>query len=207
MTVIAILPPSLLWAASFSASNDGAKGPLCAIDIRQSKETVRIAAVDGHRCFRCYVPTGSFFVPEEPIRLSPKAFKAPTKQTMTVEIDDSGLAFFKNKLGEITSSVSWLPDPWATSEQTFPNIDQIWPDDKSLSCCPNEFIAIDAAYIADFAKIATKLSSSGIIRMFSDKSASPMVWRTLADNYWLNDQTEETWLEYLLMPLFVRREA
>ena len=207
MTIIAILPPSLLWAASLSASNDSAKGPLCAIDLRQSKGQIRIAAVDGHRCFRCYVPIGSFFVPEEPIRLSPKAFKLPTKQTMTVEIDDSGLAFFKNKLGEITSSTSWLPDPWATSEQTFPNIDQIWPDDKSLSCCPNEFIAINAAYIADFAKIATKLSTNGIIRMFSDKSASPMVWRTLADSYWLNDQTEETWLEYLLMTLFVRREV
>ena len=81
MTVIAILPPSLLWAASLSASNDGAKGPLCAIDLRQSKGKIRIAAVDGHRCFRCYVPTGSFFAPEEPIRLNPKAFKAPTKQT------------------------------------------------------------------------------------------------------------------------------
>jgi DNA polymerase III sliding clamp (beta) subunit (PCNA family) len=210
MTIIAALPPSILWGASFAASNDSSKGPICAIDIRKQANAIRIAAVDGHRCFRCYLPASeAYFAPEDGcIRLSPKAFtKAPSRKAVVAEIDDGGIVFFKDKPGNVLSSVSWLPEVWATADLTFPNIDQIWPEDKSLSCKPGQFIAMNASYVADFAKVAAKISSNNIVRMLStDHAVSPMVWQCLFDNEWLScEEKSEIWLQYLLMPVQVRQ--
>lgn len=102
------------------------------------------------------------------------------------------------------SSTSWLPEVWATADFTFPNIDQIWPEEKSLSCKPGQFIAMNASYVADFAKVAAK-TSNNIVRMLStDRAISPMVWQCLFDNEWLSyEEKSEIWLDYLLMPFQV----
>lgn len=210
MTIIASLPPALLWGASFAASNDFTKGRLCAIDIRKQDATIRIVSVDGHRCFRCYLPASeAYFAPEtDCIRLSPKAFsKAPSRKSVAAEIDDGGIVFFKDKNGNVLSSSSWIPEPWAVAEYTFPNIDQIWPEEKSLSCKPGQFVAMKASYVADFAKVAAKISSNNIVRMLStDHAISPMVWQCVFDNEWLScEEKSEIWLQYLLMPVQVRQ--
>lgn len=210
MTIIAALPPALLWGASYAASDDSSKGAICAIDIRKQGNAIRIAAVDGHRCFRCYMPASeTYFAPEEDcIRLSPKAFtKAPVRKAVVAEIDDGGIVFFKDKNCNVLSSSSWLPEPWAVAEYTFPNIDQIWPDDHSLSCKPGQFIAMNASYVSDFAKVAAKISSNNIVRMLStDHPVSPMVWQCVFDNGWLSyEEEKQIWLEYLLMPVQVRQ--
>jgi hypothetical protein len=210
MTTIASLPPALLWAASLAASTDPAKGPICAIEARQQGSSIRLVGVDGHRCFRCLLPAAEpYFVPEEPLRLSPKAFsKAPTKKAVLVEIDDGGVASFKDKLGNVISSVVWQADPWALSEQPFPNIEQIWPNQESLVNAPGEFIAMNAAYAGDFMKIAAKLGAyPGIARLFTtDSSTKPMIWRTLLDNDWLVKEEGEVWLDYLLSPVLIRKD-
>jgi hypothetical protein len=210
MTIIASLPPALLWAASLAASTDPAKGPICAIEARQQGSSTLLVGVDGHRCFRCLLPAAEpYFVPEEPLRLSPKAFsKAPTKKAVLVEIDDGGVASFKDKLGNVISSVVWQADPWALSEQPFPNIEQIWPKPESLVNSPGEFMAMNAAYAGDFMKIAAKLGVyPGIARLFTtNTSIEPMIWRTLLDNDWLVKEEGEVWLDYLLSPVLVRKD-
>jgi hypothetical protein len=210
MTIIASLPPALLWAASLAASTDPVKGPICAIEARQQGSSTRLVGVDGHRCFRCLLPAAEpYFVPEEPLRLSPKAFsKAPTKKAVLVEIDDGGVASFKDKLGNVISSVVWQADPWALSEQPFPNIEQIWPKPESLVNSPGEFMAMNAAYAGDFMKIAAKLGAyPGIARLFTtNTSIEPMIWRTVLDNDWLVKEEGEVWLDYLLSPVLIRKD-
>lgn len=215
MAIIASLPYPLLWAASLAASTDGSKGTICSIDVRQEGSNIRIAAVDGHRCFRCYLPSSElFFVSEEPasIRLSPKAFsKAPSRKMLVAEIDDGEKVVFKDRLNLLQGAAMWTPDPWALSETPFPNIDQIWPSKASLICSPGAFTAMDGSYVADFAKIATKIGDRGHMRLHSaDSPHTPIVWESLFCNSWLPnsdalDQTE-IWMQYLLMPVQVRRE-
>ena len=209
MTIIATLPPALLWAASLATSTDGSKGPICAIEARQQGSSIRLVGVDGHRCFRCLLPAAEpYFVPEEPLRLSPKAFsKNPTLKAVLVEIDDGGVASFKDKHGNIVSSTVWTPDPWALSEQAFPNIEHIWPKPESLVNAPGEFMAMNAAYTGDFMKIAAKLGAyPGVARLFTTGSSTePMIWRTLLDNDWLVNGQEDLWLDYLLSPVLVRK--
>ena len=212
MTIIASFPPAMLWAASFAASNDPAKGPICAIEARKQGDAIRFTGVDGHRCFRCTVPASDhYFCPEEPLRLLPKAFnKNPTLKALTVEIDDGGVAFFKDRFGNTTSSVAWQADPWALSEQAFPNIEQIWPEPSSLVCTPGEFVAVNASYAGDFMKVVAKLAPApGVVRMHTADSANkPMVWEAELDNGWLEKAGDDTevWMQYLLSPLQVRRE-
>jgi hypothetical protein len=211
MTIIASLPPALLWAASFAASSDPSKGPICAIEARREGTNIRFTGVDGHRCFRALAPAGHYFCPEEPLRLSPKAFsKNPTLKALTVEIDDGGVASFKDRFGNTISTVVWQADPWALSEQPFPNIEQIWPEPSSLVCNPGEFVAMNASYLGDFMKVAAKLAPApGVVRMHTADSANtPMVWEALLDNGWLEkaDDGTKVWLQYLLSPLMVRRD-
>lgn len=208
MTVIACLPPSLLWAAQFAASTDGTKGPICAIEARQSGSLLRIAAVDGHRAFRCFLPPiEGFFLPEKPIRLLSKAFsKAPSRKAVKAEFNDGGIVTFKDRNGLVVSSCVWTPDPWALSEQDFPNLDQLWPTE--LSCTPGTFVAFNAAYLADFMKVADRLSHNSVVRMYSqDSPCSPIVWQAMLDKSWLGDGKEiedDVVLDYLVMPVQVR---
>lgn len=208
MTTIACLPPAILWAASFAASTDGSKGPICAIEARMEGDHVRIVAVDGHRCFLCRVPVATgFYVPDTPIRLSPKAFsKTPSKKVAQAVLDDSGVVQFQDIHGLVVSSAVWTADPWALSEQAFPDIDQLWPSRELLVCNPGTFMAFAPSYVGDFMKIASKLGANDTVRMLSqDQPVAPTVWQTVLDNDWLKTgSTEEVWLSYLLMPKLVR---
>lgn len=208
MTTIACLPPALLWAAQFAASTDSTKGPLCAVEARQSGSKLRLAAVDGYRAFRCFLPlVDGFFLPEEPIRLQPKAFsKAPSRKAVKAEFDDGGIVSFKDKNGLVVGSTVWTADPWALSEQDFPNLDQLWPTE--LSCKPGTFVAFNAAYLADFMKIADRLANNSVVKMYSQESpVAPIAWQAMLDKSWLGDGEEieeDIVLDYLVMPVQVR---
>jgi len=208
MTTIACLPPAILWAASLAASTDGSKGAICAIEARQQGNDVRIVAVDGHRCFLCLVPSAcGFFVPEEPIRLSPKAFsKVPSRKVVLAVLDDSGVVQFRDKHGLVANSAVWTADPWALVDQPFPNIDQIWPSKEDLACTPGTSIAFTPNYVGDFMKVVSKLGANDTVRVFSqNQPVAPTVWQALLDNAWLDTLSDqEVWLNYLLMPKLVR---
>lgn len=212
MTIIATLPSALLWAASFASSSDGSKGTLCSIDIRQEGSNIRIASIDGHRGFRCYLPSSDhFYAPAEPLRVAPRAFsKAPSRKTLVAEIDDGGQVLFKDKLNQPSGAAVWTPDPWALSETPFPNIDQVWPSKDQLPSNPGAFISMNASYVADFAKIAAKISQGPHMRLYSaDSPHAPILWESLLCNSWLDDSDaldeREILLEYLLMPVTARR--
>lgn len=208
MTTIACLPPSILWAASLVASTDGSKGPICAIEASRQGDYVRIIGVDGHRCLRCLVPSApGFFVPEEPIRLLPKAFsRTPSRKVMKAVLDDSGVVQFQGQKALVASSAVWTADPWALVDQPFPDVQQIWPAMDTLACSPGTFIAFTPNYLGDFMKIASKLSSNDTASFWSQNTpVASTVWQSTLDNDWLGINTgEEVLLEYLLMPKVVR---
>jgi hypothetical protein len=215
---IASLPSALLWAASLAVSNDVTKGPICAIDISKVNGTIRIAGVDGHRCFRCYIPeTEQFFLhSDEPLRLKAKAFsKAPSKKAPKALIMPEGMVQFVNASDWPVSSEAWHGEPWTAG--TFPNIDQIWPEDRALSCKLGQFVAMNSSYVADFMKVASKISSNGIVRFLSsDHAISPIVMTADFDLSWMLCENKGTAnfpsfeeqpvsLQYLLMPVQVRQ--
>lgn len=209
MTIIASLPSALLWAASFAASNDPSKGPICSIEARRHGNGIRIAAVDSHRAFVCCLPASeAFSVPEEPLRLSPKTFnKAPSRKGLKAELDDSGVVQFQGANGMVNGSAVWTADPWALSEQAFPDLDAIWPSKEQLSCNPGGFLCFSPSYVADFMKVAAKLCSGDAVRLFSRAShGDSVLWKAILDNDWLNGACngEEIVMEYLLMPKWVR---
>jgi hypothetical protein len=207
MTIVAALPPALLWAASLATSTDPSKGPICAIEARQEPSGIRLVGVDGHRCFRCVLPASlPYFVPETPLRLSPKAFsKAPTLKTVLVELDDGGVASFKDKFGNVTSSIAWQADPWAMSEQSFPNVEQIFP--TKLPCTPGDFVGMNASYLGDFMKVAAKIGRyPGAVKLFTgNDSTLPMIWEATLDNCWINGGEADVLLQYLLSPVLMRK--
>lgn len=213
--MLASLPTALLWAASFAASSDGSKGPLCSIEARQTGSRLRLTAVDGIRCFRCTINASeTFYAPEEPIRLKPKAFnKAPSRKALVVALQEGGVAEFQNGFGTISSTVAWHADPWAVAGD-FPKVDQLWPDDHALSCKPGEPIAMNASFVGDFMKVAAKLGHHDHFRFRStDRSIAPVVLEAKLDNSWLGEDANakesfygEVWLQYLLMPVQVRKD-
>ena len=207
MSTTAVLPYALLWAASLAASSDASRGVICDIDVRRlGNGKIRIAAVDGHRCFRAVFPeSDKFYLNEgsEELRLAPKAFsKAPTSKTLFAELDEGGVAAVQNRVGLTVETVAWKPAiPWDGA--AYPNIDAIWPD--SLTCNPNAFLAFNSKYVGDFCKVASKLTGNSVCRLSSGESpVSPVVWSAVLDGDWMDGGTEEIWLEYLLMPVQVR---
>lgn len=212
--MLASLPAALLWAASLAASSDGTKGPLCSIEARQTGSGVRLTAVDGIRCFRCIFPASErFYAPAEPLRLKPKAFnKAPSRKTLVAVLHDGGVVEFQDRHSIPSSTGAWQADPSALAGD-FPNVDQVWPDDDALSCKPGEYIAMNASFVGDFMKVAAKLGHHDHFRFRStDRSIAPVVLEALLDNAWLGEDPQakesihgEVWLQYLLMPVQVRR--
>ena len=207
MAPIATLPYALLWAASLAASTDPTKGVIADIDVRRiGKGKIRIAATDGHRCFRAVFPQSEKFWMDEgtdELRLAPKAFsKAPTSKMLFAELDEGGVAAVQSRMGLTVETVAWKPTvPWDGT--AYPNIDGIWPD--SLACKPDAFIAFNAKYVGDFCKVASRLTGNSVCRLSSGESpVSPVVWSAVLDGDWVDGGTEEIWLEYLLMPVQVR---
>lgn len=207
MSTNAVLPYALLWAASLAASTDPTKGAIADIDVRRvGKTKIRIAAVDGHRCFRAvFSQSDKFYLSEghDELRLAPKAFsKAPTSKMIFAELDEGGVASIRSKMGLTVETMAWKPTiPWDGT--AYPNIDNIWPD--SLSCKPEAFMAFNAKYVGDFCKVAAKLTGNSVFRLNSGESpVTPVVWSAVLDGDWMDGGTEEIWLEYLLMPVQVR---
>lgn len=212
--MLASLPAALLWAASFATSTDSTKGPLCSIEARQTDLGVRLTAVDGIRCFRCIFPSSErFYAPERPLRLKPKAFsKTPSRKAIVAALHEGGVVEFQDHHSIPSGTNAWQADPLALAGD-FPNVDQVWPDDDSLSCKPGEFIAMNASFVGDFMKVAAKLGHHDHFRFRStDRSVAPVVLEALLDNAWLGEDPQgkesihgEVWLQYLLMPVQVRR--
>jgi len=221
---LAVLPPVVLWAASLAASRDSAKGVLCSVDVRRTADgQIRVSATDGHRCLRVVFPQCEHFYlnseQTEPIRLNPETFsKQPTAKACYVALDASGLATFSDRLHRPTGAGAWGAETHANAiGQQFPNIDQLWPEDRVLTCDPGELVAMNAGFLGDVCKIASKLSPNSVLRFLTTKRAvAPLIVRCELEGSWLMRENagtkyiavfkgEPVWVEYLLMPVQIRK--
>ncbi len=221
---VAVLPPCLLWAASLAASNDTAKMVICSIDVRRTAEgLIRICATDGHRLLRVTFPQSEHFwisaEQTEPIRLNPAAFsKAPTKKAVHVALDASGVCTFSDRLSQPLGAGVWTAATQANAiGQTYPNVDQLFPDEFRLTCNPAAAIGFNASYVGDFCKIASKLTHNEVgMWHTTDSAVAPLILRASLQLDWLLvEPTGSKWcpvfdhpavtLDYLLMPVQIRK--
>lgn len=220
---VAVLPPALLWAASLAASTDTTRGVLCSIDVRrQADGQIRIAACDGHRLVRIALPQSEHFYlnseQTEPIRLNPAAFSKWQARAFYVAIDASGVATFADRLNRPVGAQAWQCDCHANAAGvTYPNVDQLWPEETALTCNPGQVVAMNGDYLGDACRIAGKLSPNGVLRFLTTKSAhAPLIIRSEVEGCWLIRENEgakftrvykgePVWVEYLLMPVQIRK--
>ena len=214
---IAVLPPSLLWAAAIFASRDSAKGVICSIDVRRTAENmIRISATDGHRLFKVVFPQSEqfFIAPEQiyPFRLNTKPFeKFPTRKVATVSLNSDGKADLQASYGAPVGACLWTAESHANAiGQDFPKWEQLWPSEDSLTCDPKEFVTFNAKYLADFCKMADKLTAdhdNGVRIFTTDSAHRPCVFRARLDLSLLLCDTyeEEVMLESIIMPIIIRK--
>ena len=186
---IAVLPPSLLWAAATCASRDSAKGVLCSIDVRRTTENmIRISACDGHRLFRIIFPQSEqfFIAPEQTqsFRINPQSFdKFPVRKVATVSLNSDGKADLQTSYGDPVGACLWGAESHAnTVGQEFPKTDQLFPCEHSLTCDPKTFVVFNAKYLGEFCKVAEKISLDNNVRVFTTESPhKPCVFRARLD--------------------------
>lgn len=211
---IAVLPPALLWAASLCVNTDPVKGPICWIDVRKVGSSIRIVSTDGYRLFRVMFPeSASFYIKEEqtePLLLNPRAFAKLPKGHVTAVLHDDGICDFHNLTGLRKNSGIWKPSYGAgENARPYPEVDKLIPSDAELTCDPHEFVAFNAAYLADGCQITERLTfSNKAIRLYTTKdSLRPCILRTQLDpSILLADSTiGEIWITYLIMPIQIRK--
>ena len=220
---IASLPPCLLWAASITASTDASKGVLTTIDVRVAKDgRIRIASSDGHRATRIYLPQdANFWISSEQttsIRLDPKGFaKAPSNKRQIAAIKSDGLAMFEGVIGRdrgMTEAIGWQSQQdWKGCN--FPNIDQLWPEDRQLTCNPGKAIAFNPCYLADAGRVCAALSDQRALKILTREAITPAIFRFPIDGGMLLYQNigsklhreykeDNVFMDILIMPVQIR---
>ena len=200
---VAILPPRILWAAAQFASTDKGKPALTTIQAEQSEAggSLTIRSVDGHRAFRTMLPAQLAYI-QSP---DPAELRIDASQWRTIgrilsaehaHLKSDGTAHLINSKG-LTVEIRQWQTPIADK---FPNITQIWPD--QFPCEPGLPVRVDAAYVAQIATVAAKLSPSATVSFETGTTTSPMQWLA---TYAQGEHTAE--VEVLLMPVQVRNSG
>ena len=220
LTVTARLPYAVLHCAALHASTDQTKSAINFIDVRTIGDKVRIAATDGHRLFRMFIPTDHLGVqgPEEPIAIDPAMFKkAPTKKTIWACLFSDGLATAGNPSAADNRQASeLLSGTWRSVHgcYQFPEVDQLMPD--KFSNAPGKPIAFNARYFNDVMKLAQKFTANNVVKQEMNGPTTPMVFSFTIEQVWLGGQLIEgqfrskEWscdfltAEVLIMPVQIR---
>ena len=219
LTVACRLPYAVLHCAALHASKDAAKPSIAFIDVRTVGDSVRVAATDGHRLFRIFLPCDHLGVqgPEEPIAVNPAMFtKAPTRKTIWACMFSDGLATAGNPSGADNRQASEvLPGTWRSEHgaHTFPNVDQLMPE--RFSNAPGAQIGVNPSYLLDCLKLAQRFTANSVVRQNTNTPHTPMVFSFDIEPFWLGGQklkqgflTEWScdWItaECLIMPVMIR---
>ena len=207
---IAVLPPCLLWAASFATSRDPVKRPLDSIDVRRTDTGgIRVGACDGHRLFKVVIPMSEHFYisdeQKEPFLLNASAFsKAPTAKTVSVSLSNNGIARFETRAGLSVGEAIWRPS-YPTEGLTYPDVDKLIPAFEELTCNPEKAVAFNARYVSDFCKVVERLSNSNNVRFYTTNSAiAPCILKATLDSSFLLGKSSDICLSYLIMPVQIR---
>ena len=219
LTVAARLPYAVLHCAALHASNDETKNALHYIDIRTVGDKVRVAATDGHRLFRMFIPVDHVGVqcPTNPLAIDPAMFKkAPTKKTVWACLFSDGLATAGSPTSEQNRKASEvLTGTWRSDNgcYTFPEVDQLVPD--KFSNAPGRPIAFNARYFNDVMKLAQKFTANNVVKQEMNAPHTPMVFSFTIEEFWLGGELVKNgyikkWscdsltAEVLIMPVQIR---
>jgi len=220
LTVTARLPYAVLHCAAVHASKDSAKPAISFIDVRTIGDQVRVAATDGHRLFRMFIPVDHLGVqgPAEPIAIDPAMFsKAPTKKTVWACLFSDGLATAGSPSSEQNRQASEvLTGTWRSVNgcHTFPNVDQLMPD--KFSNAPGKPMGFNAKYFGDVMRLAAKFTANSVVRQQMNSNITPAVFSFEIEPFWLGGQLldgqyrmkewscDRLTAEVLIMPVQIR---
>ena len=219
LTVAARLPYAVLYCAALHASKDETRNALHYIDVRTVGDQVRVAATDGHRLFRMFVPMDHLgvLIPTEPLAIDPAMFKkAPTKKALWACLFSDGLATAGSPTSEQNRKASEvLTGTWRSVNgcYTFPEIDQLMPD--KFSNAPGKPMAFNANYFGDVMRLAAKFTYNGVVKQQMNSNTNPAVFSFGIDPFWLGGELKkkdysEEWscdsltAEVLIMPVQIR---
>jgi len=209
----ASLPYFAIYMASQFASTDECKYPLHSVYVKKEKETIQVISTDGHRCFRFAFPSNDvYFSNYDELFIDAKQFRKSfnrkatrldlyinnycefieTKKDLSEKIDAKFNWFHKDShmigncgLGSFISTV------------TFPNVDQLWPDQFK----PVDKIAFNADYLASFCKVVSKFSTQKTLVFKGFTSAKTP---TILECNCNVEGFQDIPIEYLLMPIMIR---
>jgi hypothetical protein len=204
-----LLPPSILWAAAQFASTDPNKDCLTYIQAKKDADgCISIITTDGHRAFRVILPPcDDYSLSAEEVLIRASAFKKAGGLLkgkvaifdLAADADLPGLNYAGTCriIGHKMETLELRPVEVAGKyAPTYPNVPQLWPD--TFSCEPGLPIAFNASYVAEFMKVAEKLSPNGVVSMETNSHITPIVYQC----YW-NDDIK---IRYLLMPVQLRSD-
>ena len=219
LTVAARLPYVVLHCAAVHASKDSARPAINFIDVRTIGDQVRVAATDGHRLFRMFLPVDHLGVqgPAEPIAIDPAMFsKAPTKKTVWACLFSDGLATAgspnsaDNRQASEVLTGTWRSDHGC---HTFPNVDQLMPE--KFSNAPGKPMGFNAKYFGELMRLAAKFTANSAVKQQMNSNISPAVFSFDIEPFWLGGELLKNgfikewscdWLtaEVLIMPVQFR---
>ena len=192
LTVTARLPYVVLHCAALHASTDASKLAINSIDVRTIGDQVRVAATDGHRLFRMFLPLDHLGVqgPVEPLALDPAMFKkAPTKKTVWACLFSDGLATAgRPNSADSRQASEVLTGTWRSvhGAHQFPEVDQLMPD--KFSNAPGRPIGFNARYFGDVMRLAVKFTANSLVKQQMNSSITPMVFSFDIEPFWLGGQ-------------------
>jgi hypothetical protein len=206
-TITATLPPAILWAAAQFASSDPAKDVLTFIQVTKNDDGyISIITTDGCRAFRVILPPcEDYSLSTDQLLIRAAGFKkvggllkgklAVFGETVNPDMPSGDLTSVCRIIGHKSETVEFreasLGGKYAP---IYPNVPQLWPD--TFICEPGLPIAFNSTYVAEFMKVADKLSHNGVVSVVSNYPTTPVVfscgWDTASDGIQIN---------YLLMPV------
>jgi hypothetical protein len=203
------LPPSILWAAAQFASSDPVKDSLTYIQVTKDADGyISIITTDGHRAFRVILPPcDDYSLSADQMLIRANAFKkvggllkgklAVFSDTVNPDLTSGDLISTCRIVGHKSETVEIREaNIGGKFAPTYPNVPQLWPD--TFICEPGLPIAFNASYVAEFMKVAEKLSPKGVVSMFTNYNITPLVYEC--------NWQDGVKIRYLLMPVQLRSD-
>jgi hypothetical protein len=206
MTILAEAPAAIMQMAAEFAHTDFFKEGLCGIHLQSIANGMRIAATNGHFAFRCIVPFSDHcYIAQEQLLVPAAAFKKKVAYSKKVSILDGEARFCGGKKDTMTLlEARPLAPSCPTEKWTFPShFDTLWPALETLDNEPGGFIAFNPEYMRTICDVVAKCPDAGRLQLYtSNNTTSPMVLTATA----CETALDELLLEFLLLPLAVRRD-
>lgn len=191
------LPAQLLLAAAQFASTDAGKPTICVVSITNNGEGVTLRSTDGHRAFRCHIPASLCEIDGDltTLEISAAQLRKSAARASVAIITEAATTLLSHKRETLEIR------PTNIETVTFPNLDQVWPDDFTFdSGAP---IGFNAGYLKSVCGVCEKLAMNGNLAL-SFSYATTATQLTAQADICHSGKTYVVDLEFLIMPVQMR---